>query len=903
MTRSLLAWVLFCIVQQVQAQSSISGTITDESGAPLPGAYLFITSPSIQTMTDANGNFNLSSNDAFPWMVEVFATSYVTRTLAVHQAGDLGMINLVTGFTSGDEVIVTISRVPEKVAESAVSVTTLDRRRLEVTPVNGDPTEFLRNVPGVNLVRSGTESSNIELRAPVNVLETSALVLKDYAPLTAASDKILTSVAGSLSPLDIAGIEVLRGPTGIIYGPVGTSGVVHYITKDAFGYPGISAMVSGGEQNLFTSQVRYAGNNGSKWGWKFLANYSQSNDFSIADDELVASDGTTILVTPQNFETLGGKRWENVDNLDAIRLYHWNFEAGIEYRANDKTKLNYTTSLSRALTNITTPYGHSLYGLQRFEQQARLRLGNLFATVYHRLNFGNANALANHVFTFNYTAGNEGGTQFPDPKSGENHVDVALQYRLEINPKLNFQFGTDAKLSPAFESAAYGARIGNNAYNIYGGFASGSYKFGNRLILNAAGRYDYFNAYEKGAFSPQAGLVYQMKRNSWIRFNYSRAYEAPGRERTWMDLNLSSRLPPFFPATRILGSRQQVTYNQPVTRFNFGDVPGGELLDLQDIINAAAAHAGVPAPVVSGEIDPAIVTASYASPMVGVLTGFPTTLMEAVAAAPVLSEVNQLAVGFSHTFRNKFQVTGELFHMRVENIQSSGEVVISAGSQLNLLEISTLLVQQVPASPERNALITSLYSVPPNPTLNPEFNGIPGFGVVMSDRAQQFNYVYDVRYASYNNMDVNYYGADLSTTYFVTPELSLFGNYSWLSQTEWDAADLGVTNGDHGYYLNTAPDRFNLGINYYPQAGIYGSLAMNYQSAYQGRQGDGRFFSGLNEARSMFDLQIGYRLKTRNNVFLDLGLSVNNLFDKQYSHFVNLAQLRRFSALSMKVSL
>jgi hypothetical protein len=277
--------------------------------------------------------------------------------------------------------------------------------------------------------------------------------------------------------------------------------------------------------------------------------------------------------------------------------------------------------------------------------------------------------------------------------------------------------------------------------------------------------------------------------------------------------------------------------------------------------------------------------------------------MEAGAAAPALTEVNQLTLGFSHTFRNKFQVTGELFHMRVENIQTSGEVVFSAGSQLNLLQIKTLLVQQVPAGPQRDALITSLYSVPPNPTSNPEFNGIPGFGVVMSDRAQQFNYVYDVGYASYSDQEVNYYGADLSATYFVTPKLSVFGHYCWLSQTEWTASDLEVTNGNHGYYLNTAPDRFNLGVNYYPQAGIYGSLAMNYQSAYLGRQGDGRFFSGLNEARSLFDLQIGYRIKTRNNILLDLGLSVNNLFDKRYSHFVNLAQVRRFGALSMKVSL
>jgi hypothetical protein len=370
-----------------------------------------------------------------------------------------------------------------------------------------------------------------------------------------------------------------------------------------------------------------------------------------------------------------------------------------------------------------------------------------------------------------------------------------------------------------------------------------------------------------------------------------------------MDYNYSSVLPSFFPSTRIQGVAQQVTYENPVTRFPFGDVRGGELFDLQDIIDAVAAHAGVPSPSVPGMVDPAITTASFAAPMVGFPKGFPITLEDVGLGPPVLKTVNQLEFGLDYTFKQRLQIGADLFYIWLDDIQSAGEVVLSAGSQLNLLEISNILERQVPAGPERDALIASLYTVPANPTTNPLFDGVPGFGVVLSDRAQQFDYSYDLGFPTYGNSNVNYYGADISATYYISPVLSVFGNYSYLSRTVWKATDLNETNPEYSYYLNSSPDRFNFGISFYPGDGIYGSIAMNYQSEYESRQGNGKFFTGMNEARSLFDLQVGYRFGTTNKMLFDLGISVNNLFDKKYSHFINLAQLRRYAAMTVKVSL
>ncbi len=775
--------ILLSMPQLIFAQSTISGTVTDELNRPLAGASVSLVGSRKGTITDPNGNYSLASDNAFPWTLRVSFVGYSTKTIKINSAGEQDPVILVSGINLGEEVIVTASRIPEKAIEAAASVTTLNSDRLDVTPVNGDPTEYLRNVQGVSVISGGTQSSNIEIRGPVNVLESSTLVLKDYAPLTASSDKILLSAADALSPLDIARIEVVRGPSGALYGPNVTAGVVHFITKDAFKYPGLSVLTTVGDRNLLTTRLRYAGNNGGKWGWKFLFNYKRSRDFPVAKDDLYASDGITKVITPQNFETLGGKRWENIDNIDELPLYDLSFEGGFEFRVNDKTKLNYTASIARMVNNRALPIGYAFFGLQRLEQQVRFLSGNFFGTFYYRDNYGNvnrngaANNLANYVYNLNYTGGTEGETQTASPQTSEKYFDISLQYRLNVNPDLNFLIGTDFKMSPPYKiEYISGNSSGENAYKIYGGYILGKYKFNDKLNLDAAGRVDYYSVYKQYAFSPRIGLVYNPGENTGIKLSYSRSHEGQSRERSFLDFNFSSLLPPFFPASRIEGVAQPVTYTHPVTRFAFGDVPGGENYSLQDIVNALAGKAGVVAPTVSGTVVPSLTAANFAAPEVGFSTGVPITLDEAGLHPPTLRTVNQVELGLSTAIFQKLQINLDLYNMWIENIQPTGEVPLSAGAQLDVNAIQKLIEQQVPAGPVRDTLIATLMSVPFNPTPNPAFNGTPGYGVVMSDRAQKYGYVFDMGFPTYGNKNVNLIGADLSLTYLLTHDLSVYGN-------------------------------------------------------------------------------------------------------------------------------
>jgi len=79
--------------------------------------------------------------------------------------------------------------------------------------------------------------------------------------------------------------------------------VIHYITKDAFSYPGVTFSVRGGEQSMVDVQGRVAGVIGKKLGLKLTGAYTSATEFELE---------------PCNKELLDAQRFSQCpDSLDA----------------------------------------------------------------------------------------------------------------------------------------------------------------------------------------------------------------------------------------------------------------------------------------------------------------------------------------------------------------------------------------------------------------------------------------------------------------------------------------------------------------------------------------------------------------------------------------------------------
>jgi vitamin B12 transporter len=124
-----------------------------------------------------------------------------------------------------EPVVVTATRIEEKVSEQAASVTVVDRETIEEkTPaLAGD---VLQGIPGVDAQRSGSPGSleNIKIRGGS---ATGTLVLIDGFPVN--SPTLGQFDIGSLPVARFDRVEVVRGAQSALYGSNAMSGVVNFI--------------------------------------------------------------------------------------------------------------------------------------------------------------------------------------------------------------------------------------------------------------------------------------------------------------------------------------------------------------------------------------------------------------------------------------------------------------------------------------------------------------------------------------------------------------------------------------------------------------------------------------------------------------------------------------------------
>lgn len=69
------------------SQNRINGTIRDENGNSLEGATLQLKGTSTGAVADEKGQYLLSSDQKFPWMIVVSHVSYAAKEFTVSQEG------------------------------------------------------------------------------------------------------------------------------------------------------------------------------------------------------------------------------------------------------------------------------------------------------------------------------------------------------------------------------------------------------------------------------------------------------------------------------------------------------------------------------------------------------------------------------------------------------------------------------------------------------------------------------------------------------------------------------------------------------------------------------------------------------------------------------------------------
>lgn len=157
-----------------------------------------------------------------------------------------------------EEIVVTATRRDESAQDIPLNITAIDEGRLREGNVF-DLTRLPQEVPGLTVIDYGTGfAKNVVLRG----MNATRLQLGVSAGTTGIymNDTVIDST--SLDIVDVARVEVLRGPQGTLYGGGAVGGVIRYITNkpdaSAFGgslEAGLSEVASASEMGWETNGV------------------------------------------------------------------------------------------------------------------------------------------------------------------------------------------------------------------------------------------------------------------------------------------------------------------------------------------------------------------------------------------------------------------------------------------------------------------------------------------------------------------------------------------------------------------------------------------------------------------------------------------------------------------------
>ena len=144
-----------------------------------------------------------------------------------------------------DQVVVTASRVEQKLVNAPATVTVIPAQTLAASP-STSYAELLRAVPGMNVTQTSARDINLVSRSASGTLSTSQLALIDGRSIYQDFFGFVAWDFLPVNPSEIKQIEVIRGPASAVWGANALTGVVNVITKSPRELVGDSLLVSVG---------------------------------------------------------------------------------------------------------------------------------------------------------------------------------------------------------------------------------------------------------------------------------------------------------------------------------------------------------------------------------------------------------------------------------------------------------------------------------------------------------------------------------------------------------------------------------------------------------------------------------------------------------------------------------
>ena len=892
------------------------------------------------TATDSDGRYSLPGIAPGQYTLAFRFIGYQEERIPLSlEAGAGRTINVELAPVGLDlnAVIVTASRQAEKVLDAPASVSVLDIEEIQSDVVQSSAA-VLRNTTGVDMAQTGIDRYEIVLRGFNNAFSGATYVLTDYRQGAIASLGVNAYQLMPIAQFDLERVEVVRGPGSALYGAGVDAGVVHFITKDPFTYPGTTISIGGGERNLLMGSLRHAGVVNERIGYKVVGNFTRADEWQydcdyLGDNAGPEPDDYLRCGDDHDFIQVGGFRRSalpiDYDN------WKYNLSGMLAYRLSPTTTLTanggFSSSNSIFLSGIGTlqagGFGYT-YG------QLRLRSGSFFAQAY--VNANNAG----DSFVYRDTAVDE---------VVDNSIlfNAQTQYDFSLAAdRLRLIVGADFEhTAPDTEETITGRNEEDDTIIEAGTYAQGTAVISPKLDGTVALRADYNNVAEEIQLSPRAALVYKVTPSHSLRATFNRAFSSPGTNSLFLDINAGSADP---LTIRARGAHEGYTFQ----RRPDGELIASSLIPAPDMFGGPM-PVGMPLDFLYGEVYETIAAiptdqlqallrqqgldltlervaglVALLSPEAGTnVTGVSesklgflnlTTLRvdreadDVIDIAPLKPTVSQtFELGYKGLFAGRLLFAVDAYYVKKRNFVGpllvESPFVLAPNQMAVINDLRTAmaggiagnapllaLLDQLGIPPEMvAALITSLASESLQTTLPAEGSPI---GIVQPRE----NAIPGQLLLTYRNFgDVDYFGVDISSQFAISDRLNIFGNLSWVNDNFFDSDELGEEVATQELAMNAPDWKVKGGFDYGVPEGVRFGAALRHINGFRVRSGP---YEGDVPDYTLLDVNAGYDLNALTSG-LRFDLTILNLLDNDHREFIGAPQLGRLAMARLTYSM
>ncbi|WP_144891196.1 TonB-dependent receptor [Flavobacterium tiangeerense] len=507
--KKMIISLLLGFTAMLQAQNTLSGTVTDLKNQPIKGVSVYASELHKGTTTDENGKYTLSNlpnkNLKISFTFIGFATQ--NKTINSLQKENTLDVMLEEAIFEMDEVIV--STAFNKMQSQ--NVMKVEHESIKNLQRKGTATliEGLATIPGVSQVSTGTSIGKPVIRG----LSGNRVLV--YSQGVRIENQQFGDEHGlGLNDSGVESVEVIKGPASLLYGSDALGGVLYFNPEK---FADANTFKTNFSQRYFSNTAGSSSSLGLKTStdnWKFMArgSYNTHSDYKVADGDRV----TNTRYNETDFKT--GIGYSNAKFSSVLRYNYNELDLGIpEDGIGEQTTSKKTGFPKQGVFN-------HLWSLNNvfFFEQSKLDV-DLGYVANDRSEFEDSNVavLQMKLKTFNYNA------KYHLPKMGRIETIVGVQGMHQTNVNSGEEY-----LIPDAVTNDFGV-FGTANYEWKSNVLQAGLRFDNRNVTTEtqgiAGEEGSFEAIDKSYDSFNASLGYKtnLADDVTLRLNVASGFRAP----------------------------------------------------------------------------------------------------------------------------------------------------------------------------------------------------------------------------------------------------------------------------------------------------------------------------------------------------------------------------------------